>query len=603
MPTASPDSDPRIQTALRWCESHRLPAVTLAIPFPVTADMQSAALAAPGVVSIVVPPDAASAGDADRIGHFVPAAYSWELPARLAPVVVFVGGAERVAARMILAALRRGVRTLVCWDVDRWRARPLPLLVAGKVREKLLLGLQRGLSPLGPATTRAAALWEWFTRARLSRQLRAAWRESAPGYVPCPRQVLIACPTLVAGGAERQIVYTATGLAQQPGVVVRVVVSNLTSVPGNDFFRAPLVSAGVACEEVEGPFASPRAWQQYEALRQQGVPGRLRGLLKLLPAETAAEVLALYLAIREQRPAVVHAWLDHSAVCAGLAAVMAGVPRVVLSGRNVSPLRFAYILKPLMRPAYQAMAGCPPVILSNNSQGGAADYAAWLGLSLDRFEILYNGADLSLLRRADAAAIAAFRGECGIPPEAFLVGGMFRLSAEKRPRLWLDALARFAATRAEVHGLIFGAGPLRDELAAQLAAAGLAGRVRILPPTPGAALAMSAFDLLLLTSRWEGTPNVVLEAQAVGTPVVVCGEGGAGEALDPGVTGLFVDQPSVERIDAALQRIADDPDLRARLAAAGPAFVARRFGMARMLRETMALYGWAPPPPVPDSTD
>jgi glycosyltransferase involved in cell wall biosynthesis len=264
---------------------------------------------------------------------------------------------------------------------------------------------------------------------------------------------------------------------------------------------------------------------------------------------------------------------------------------VILAGRNVSPRHFPYILLPLMRPAYLAMATRREALFINNSHGGAEDYADWLGLQPDRFRILYNGLDPSEATRAAPAQIQAFRERHGVPAQALLVGGMFRLSAEKRPDLWIDALLRVARQREEVHGLLFGAGPMRPELERRLSQAGIGDRVRLAPPTKESALALSAFDLLLLASRWEGTPNVVIEAQAIGTPVVVSGGGGAREALDPGVTGLFVDQPGADALADALRTLLDDPQRRQAFAAAGPGFVARRFGPDRMVAETLQLYG------------
>jgi glycosyltransferase involved in cell wall biosynthesis len=63
-----------------------------------------------------------------------------------------------------------------------------------------------------------------------------------------------------------------------------------------------------------------------------------------------------------------------------------------------------------------------------------------------------------------------------------------------------------------------------------------------LAPDSAQRLALAAFDVLLLTSQWEGTPNVAIEAQAVGTPVVLTGGGGASEALAAARTGLFVER-------------------------------------------------------------
>jgi glycosyltransferase involved in cell wall biosynthesis len=403
-------------------------------------------------------------------------------------------------------------------------------------------------------------------------------------------RIVIACPTLVAGGAERQIVNTALGLRRRGVHDLTVLVTNLHSRPGHDFFYETLVSAGIDVRELEGPTNNPRAWAYYSSGEVGSVMPRLQERLRGLPPDLAQEVADVYFTIRSLRPAVVHAWLDYSSVSAGLAALLAGVPRVLLSGRNVSPVHFPHFHQSYMRPAYQAMAQRPQVVLINNSRGGAADYSRWLGVPLDRFKIIYNGLDPETAIRASDRAITDFRNRHRIPLGSLIVGGMFRLSDEKRPILWVETLARIVEARKDVYGLLFGSGPLHAAVNAEIERARLTERIHVSPPTAAHALALSAFDVLLLTSRWEGTPNVVIEAQSVATPVVSCGGGGAAEALSHGETGLYVESAEPEKLATAVLTILSDHAYRLRLGAAGPRFAQTRFGFQRMIAETLDLY-------------
>ena len=510
---------------------------------------------------------------------------------------MYVGGRDSITARMIRTALGRGVKTIAFWDLDRWGSRSVALLAADKLRSKLGALIQASIAQVGASTATGAALLEGRSRRRLTRLLGSTSQALPAPCTPVPGRILMACPTLVAGGAERQIVNTVLGLRRRGDADITVLVSHLFSPPGNAFFYDQLMGAGADVQEVQGPMSTLEAWVRSTEPQVAQLTRQLRPLLRKLPPETVQEVTNLYLSFRElQTQSVVHAWLDHSCVCAGLAALMAGVPRVLLSGRNVSPIHFPYILQPIMRPAYRAMATRPETVFVNNSHGGAADYAAWLGLEGAGFKVIYNGLDHAGVTRAAPDRIAEFRRHHGIPAQAALVGGMFRLSAEKRPTLWVDTLVRLATERDDIYGLLFGAGPMQSELAARLVQAGVADRVRLDPPTQESVLALSSFDLLLLASRWEGTPNVVIEAQAVGTPAVVCGDGGAREALSHGVTGLFVEQPTTDALAAAVSSLLDDDARRRRFADAGPAFVAERFGLERMLSETRDIYGFTPCP-------
>jgi glycosyltransferase involved in cell wall biosynthesis len=306
----------------------------------------------------------------------------------------------------------------------------------------------------------------------------------------------------------------------------------------------------------------------------------------------------------ELRPEVVHCWLDYSNVRVGLAAVIAGVPRVILSGRNVSPTHFPYIHEPFMRAAYRVLAEQPGVLLANNSRGGADDYAAWLGLPDSRFRVVYNGVDLGAMERASLEEIARLRQSLGLSEKAFVVGGLFRFSDEKRPLLWLETAARVVQMRPDVGFLLFGAGPRLPDMELYLDRSGLGDRVKLAPPTSQNALALSSFDLLLLASQWEGTPNVVIEAQAVGTPVIVAGGGGAREALEPDVTGLFIENADAGALAQAVCDLLGDPVRRGAMAAAGPAFVRARFSLERMVTDTVEGYGLAQPgPPRPFQPD
>jgi len=585
--------DPRVAAALAWCAAHGEGDLTLAIPFTLSTAQLQALLAESGVLSVLSMPPVDSGLSAERVGAFLPAEFSWCLPPRMARRIVYIGGRDSITARMIRTALRGGVRSMVFWDLDRWSSRSLLFMAMYKVLSKLWsLGLIV-LSRVGAVMPGRSALLEGIARYRLTRLLDSTHHLLPAPDAPVPGRIIMACPTLVAGGAERQIVNTVLGLCRGGDADVTVLVSHLFSPPGNDFFFEQLVTAGADVQEVQGPMSNLDAWDRHESQPVARLTQQLRPLLHRFPPEIAQEVANLYITFRELRPAVVHAWLDHSCVCAGLAALMAGVPRVLLSGRNVSPVHFPYILQPFMRPAYRAMATRPETVYVNNSHGGAADYGAWLGLEGARFQIIYNGLDSDGVTRAAPDRIAEFRQRYGIPEQARLVGGMFRLSAEKRPALWVDTLIRLTSERDDIRGLLFGAGPLQSDLEAKLAQAGLGDRVRLVPPTKESILALSAFDVLLLASRWEGTPNVVIEAQAVGTPAVVCGGGGAREALLHGVTGLFVEQPNTTALAAALLSLLDDPGLRRRFGSAGPAFVAERFGLERMVSATLETYGFA----------
>lgn len=592
-PCETGTGDPLVNSALLWCARRGIAGLTLAVPFPLPEAVvgRLCDLVRSGTLaSLVLFPPVSVAVPAERIGRFRPTDENWDLPRLLGREILYLGTRSTLPARMLKAAILRGVGRVSYRTLDGWARSSFLALALGKLWGKALAACER-------------LAWRWVDGPCAAvlerihgRRIRALLAVGPPSHPPGTGSgIVIACPTLVAGGAERQIVNTVLGLHRLGIAEVTVLVARLRSPPGNDFFLPPLESAGVAVRELCGPAANRRGWELTHGGGWQGPAGR-RALaaLKSLPAVLAEDVAEAVVLLRELRPAVVHCWLDYSNIRVGLAAALAGVPRIVLAGRNVSPVHFAYIHESFMRAAYRALAERPEVLLVNNSRGGAEDYGRWLGLAPERFRIVYNGADLAATVRAAPDAIARERGRWSAAPGAPLVGGLFRFSDEKRPLLWLKTAALVAGDRPDVRFVLFGAGPREPQMRAFLAAQGLAERVRIAPPTPDSALALSAFDLLLLTSRWEGTPNVAIEAQAVGTPVVATGGGGAREALDPGVTGLFVEAPDARVLARTIAALLADPARRAAMGAAGPGFVRRRFAMDTMLRETLSAYGLGP---------
>lgn len=610
---ASQQLDARIESALRWADENRLADITLAIPYEVPADSLCALAERQGITSLIVVGSNAPGLKLDSVGSFQPVEYSWRLPQRVGARILYIGAGSRITAPMLKACLRRGVREIGYWDIDRWALRKTLLLAVDKVREKgsshlsraiLALDRLRGklLSHVGfsaEGSGGAALRMLWYAEGRYRRGFRRVVKgaDAIERLQPVKGRVVFVCSTLVAGGAERQIVNTAVGLKRRGIDSVTVLAANLFSRPGNDFFLQPLLTAGIEVREIGSPVSSATEWEEYQmGAAELHQFERAHALLLGLPKDLVQDILNLYTILHEIRPEVVHSWLDYSNVRAGYAAILAGVPRIVVSGRNVSPIHFPYILEPHMRAAYQGLATRPEIRFVNNSAEGAKDYAAWIGVPASRFRIIRNGIDISQTTRADEKAVVQFRCAHGVPAAGLVVGGMFRFSPEKRPLLWLETAVELTARRPDVNCLLFGDGPLRPKMEQYLSECGAYHRIQLVKPTPNSTLALTAFDVLLLTSEWEGTPNVVIEAQAIGTPVVATGGGGTREALHDGVTGFYVEHPTVDQLAQAVEELLSRP----RVEPAGPSparqFVSERFGLERMISETLEAYGFRSPP-------
>ena len=101
---------------------------------------------------------------------------------------------------------------------------------------------------------------------------------------------------------------------------------------------------------------------------------------------------------------------------------------------------------------------------------------------------------------------------------------------------------------------------------------------------------MSIMDLFLLTSFGEGLPNVLLEAQWAGTPVVATDVGGAKEAIEPGVTGWVIDTNEPQDLAGRVKWLHDNPAVLQAARIKGPQWVRQQFGITRMVEETIRVY-------------
>jgi glycosyltransferase involved in cell wall biosynthesis len=190
---------------------------------------------------------------------------------------------------------------------------------------------------------------------------------------------------------------------------------------------------------------------------------------------------------------------------------------------------------------------------------------AW-GLDADRVTVVPNPAPPV----PELPSREALRAELGVEGPLLAFAG--RLTAQKALDVALDALA--SVPRATL--LLLGEGPERSSLERRVAGLGLEGRVRFLGSgsRDDVLRLFRAADAALLTSGWENLPHTVLEALAVGTPVVATAVGGVPEVVRDGENGLLVPAGSPEEVARALTRIVEDQELRKRLQAAAVQSVA-----------------------------
>jgi glycosyltransferase involved in cell wall biosynthesis len=208
----------------------------------------------------------------------------------------------------------------------------------------------------------------------------------------------------------------------------------------------------------------------------------------------------------------------------------------------------------------------------------------------ERIKVVYLGAPLEEFGRPRTAEeLAAARAAIGAAPDDFAVGTITRLHDSKGNDYLVDAAAQVVARHPHARFFLAGEGPLRPALEAQAAAHGLGDRFVFLGFQRDVAQTLSAFDLSVFPSLWEGTPLTAFEALAMGKAIVATDADGLLDILERDVTAWIVPRRDPARLaDAILHAIAA-PDERRQMAARARD-AGRQYDIAMFVRKMERLY-------------
>jgi asparagine synthase (glutamine-hydrolysing) len=386
--------------------------------------------------------------------------------------------------------------------------------------------------------------------------------------------------SLSSGGAERQWCCLARELDKRGYSVTMIVLDSLEG--GNGHYLPLLQGTKVSVHSLKDDEIKLSRRNLSE------IDGPYKLLLKQIPSYLTREVAPLFLYLKEIRPQYVLCQLDHINIIGGVAAWLAGVPRILLSTRNVNPSRLPYIYSPWFKDYYRMLTASQRVVLTGNSLVGNKDYAEWLGFPLERYFLIRNGLDTTDFDKVTPSQLAKLRTEFKLNSESRLISGVFRLSPEKQPFIFVEVVEKLHKRLPGLKALLVGEGPLHEELHQQIRKKGLGNTISLLGRREDVAAIIRLSDVFLLTSVYEGTPNVLLEAQYLGVPVVASSVGGVSDAMMDGSTGFMCPPNDPESMaDRCLFLLTHDAE-RKKMGQVGHRFILDHFGIDNMVQKTIA---------------
>jgi glycosyltransferase involved in cell wall biosynthesis len=307
------------------------------------------------------------------------------------------------------------------------------------------------------------------------------------------------------------------------------------------------------------------------------------------PWRDAAALLQLWRLMRRQRPAIVHTHTSKAGFLGRLAARLARVPAVIhqphghiFYGGYFGPRRTACYI----RLERLAARWCDRLV-TLTEHGTHEHLARGIGRP-EQYATVPSGVPTAEIR-ARAPGRAEARARLGVQPDDLVIVGVGRLVPIKGFDLLIEALPRVRAELPAARTVLVGDGPEGARLAARAEALGLGGCLRFAGASGEVPAYLAAADVLAVPSRNEGMGRVLVEAMALGVPVVGTAVGGIPSVIGADECGRVVPADDVPALADALAELGRDAGLRAKL---GEAAVARAeaFSLAVADRRLLALY-------------
>jgi len=305
------------------------------------------------------------------------------------------------------------------------------------------------------------------------------------------------------------------------------------------------------------------------------------GLIRSHRRKTLDTLKLLRKTIVDIKPSIIQSWLDYSTFVTALALKTTSLKTKFVASHRTSieelyntEVSFGKIKKRLLIWAYK-QAYC----VTTNSKVLVEQLHSY---GITRAGLIYNGLDL--VKHAGTSSRGELRKKLGLVDSIFYISFVGALVERKGIRHLVQAIK--SLNRHNFKALIIGDGPLRDtvnELTRD------DERFSVVGHHPNAIEYIKASNLLVLPSFYEGLPNVIIEAMAVGTPVIATNIYGIPELIEDGINGLLVPVKDSKSITNAIEFIYDNPAI-AEIYAEASRKRSQFFSIDRMVKEYEELY-------------
>jgi L-malate glycosyltransferase len=209
-------------------------------------------------------------------------------------------------------------------------------------------------------------------------------------------------------------------------------------------------------------------------------------------------------------------------------------------------------------------------------------------LPSEKITTIHNG--ISLPETKPSLTNIQLRKELGIPENSIVIGNIANLKAVKGQRYLLEAFAKLARQINNINLVLVGEGPDKDNLLVTANLSGIKHRVHITNSYTSIFDFLNMFDIFVLPSLSEGFSNALLEAMAMGKPVITSDVGGMSELVTNHETGLIVKPADSNELAEAILALLDNPKLCQILAVNAKRKARNSFSLQTMINHFETVY-------------
>ncbi len=297
---------------------------------------------------------------------------------------------------------------------------------------------------------------------------------------------------------------------------------------------------------------------------------------------------ALLNIFRRERPHIVHTHTSKAGFLGRWAARLSKVPLIVHTPHG--HVFWGYFSRPTslfyaLLERWTARITDRIVVLTEQEK---KDHLSFCIAPEDKFEVVHSGVGLDNFRRVCRDPAQA-KEDLGIPSRAAVIGTVGRLTPIKGHRFLIEAARGVLAEHPDTVFILVGDGESAEALSSLATRLGISGNIRFLGWRPDVAEIISAVDIFVFPSLNEGMGRAVVEAMALGKPVVASRVGGIVDIVRDGENGLLVPPADSDELAAAIKSLLSDPAERERLGQEGKR-QALLYDAERMVRRIEVLY-------------